>query len=87
MRVCPAGCKWIGLIDDATHMSFAGAGFAETTEKLTMLETKAFLDGLRAGKCGTPLQAGGIAVKKKANQKTRPGNSGPPDPSTALRTG
>jgi len=39
----PAGCKWIGVIDDATHMSFAGAGSAETTEKLTMLETKAFL--------------------------------------------
>jgi predicted dienelactone hydrolase len=61
----PAGCKWMGVIDGATHMNFAGVGFAGTTEKLTLLETKAFLDGLRAGKCGAPLPAEGIAVKSK----------------------
>jgi predicted dienelactone hydrolase len=61
----PAGCKWLGVIDGATHMNFAGDGFAGTTEKLTLLETKAFLDGLRGGKCGTPVTAEGIAVKNK----------------------
>jgi len=61
----PAGCKWLGVIDGATHMNFAGVGFAGTTEKLTLLETKAFLDGLAAGKCGSPLQADGITVKNK----------------------
>jgi len=61
----PAGCKWLGVIDGASHMNFAGVGFAGTTTKLTLLETKAFLDGLRAGKCGTPIQADGITLKSK----------------------
>jgi len=61
----PAGCKWLGVIDGATHMNFAGIGFAGTTEKLTVLETKAFLDGLRGGKCGGPVQAEGISVRSK----------------------
>ena len=60
-----AGCKWLGVIDGATHLNFAGVGFAGTTEKLTLLETKAFLDGLRGGKCGTPVREEGIAVKSK----------------------
>jgi len=59
----PAGCKWLGVIEGATHMNFAGIGFAGTTEKLSVLEIKAFLDGLRAGKCDSPLQSEGIAVK------------------------
>jgi predicted dienelactone hydrolase len=61
----PPGCKWLGVIDGATHMNFAGAGFAGSTEKLTLLETKAFLDGLRGGKCGAPVTVEGIAVKNK----------------------
>ncbi len=61
----PAGCKWLGVIDGATHMNFAGVGFAGTTEKLTLLETKAFLNGLRGGKCGGPVTAVGITVKNK----------------------
>jgi dienelactone hydrolase len=65
----PAGCKWLGVIDGATHMNFAGVGFAGTTEKLTLLEATAFLDGLRGGKCGTPVQAAGITVKSKQYSK------------------
>ena len=61
----PSGCKWLGVIDGATHMNFAGIGFAGLTEKLTLLETKSFLDGLRGGKCGAPVPADGIAVKSK----------------------
>ena len=61
----PPGCKWLGVIDGATHMNFAGIGFAGSTERLTLLETKAFLDGLRKGKCGTPVQAEGITVHGK----------------------
>jgi len=61
----PAGCKWLGVIDGATHMNFAGVGMAGTTEKLTLLETKAFLDSLRNGKCGEPVQADGITIKNK----------------------
>ncbi len=61
----PAGCKWLGVIDGATHMNFAGGGLSASTEKLTLLEIKAFLDGLRAGKCGEPVKADGIKVKNK----------------------
>ena len=61
----PAGCKWLGVIDGATHMNFAGIGLARTTEKLTLLETTAFLDGLRGGKCGRPVAADGITLKSK----------------------
>jgi hypothetical protein len=46
-------------------MNFAGVGFAGTTEKLVLLETKAFLEGARAGKCGAPVAAEGITVKSK----------------------
>jgi len=61
----PAGCKWLGVIDGATHMNFAGVGFAGTTEKLSLLEAKAFLNGLRGGKCGMPVQAQGITLSSK----------------------
>jgi hypothetical protein len=46
-------------------MNFAGVGLAAMTEKLTLLETKAFLDGLREGKCGSPVRAEGIEIKSK----------------------
>ena len=61
----PSGCKWLGVIDGATHMNFAGIGLAGTTEKLTLLETKSFLDNLRTGKCGGPAQVAGISVQNK----------------------
>jgi dienelactone hydrolase len=61
----PAGCKWLGVIDGATHMNFAGGGMAGTTEKLTLLETIAFLDGLRNGKCAQPVETDGISLKSK----------------------
>lgn len=61
----PAGCKWLGVIEDASHLNFAGVGLSGSTEKLTLLETKAFLDGLRAGKCGSPVSAEGITLQNK----------------------
>lgn len=61
----PAGCKWLGVIDGATHMNFAGVGVSGSTEKLVLLETKSFLDELREGKCGSPVQAMGVSLKSK----------------------
>jgi len=61
----PAGCKWLGVINEASHLNFAGVGFAGSTEKLVLLETKAFLNSLRAGKCGTPVAAEGISIQSK----------------------
>lgn len=59
--VMPAGCKWLGVIDGATHLNFAGIGMSRNTEKLTLHATTAFLDSLAAGKCGTPAGEQGIA--------------------------
>lgn len=61
----PAGCKWLGVIDGATHMNFAGVGFARTTETLTLRETTSFLNGLRGGMCGSPAKTEGIKLKNK----------------------
>lgn len=61
----PAGCKWLGVIDGASHMNFAGVGFAGSTEKLVLLETKAFLNSLRTGNCGTPVSADGITMQSQ----------------------
>lgn len=63
-RMAP-GCKWLGVIDGATHMNFAGVGFAGSTERLVLIETKSFLNSLRSGTCGTPVQATGISVSSK----------------------
>ena len=47
----PAGCKWLGVIDGATHLNFAGIGFSSRTEKLTLLaafaNTQFYGDGMR----------------------------------------
>ena len=61
----PPGCKWLGVIDGATHMNFAGVGFAASTEKLVLLEIKTFLESLRGRKCGVPVLAPEISVNSK----------------------
>lgn len=61
----PGGCKWLGVIDEASHLNFAGVGFAGSTDKLVLLETKAFLNSLRSGHCGNPVQANGITMQSK----------------------
>jgi predicted dienelactone hydrolase len=63
--VMPAGCKWLGVIDGATHMNFAGSGFSHKTEKLTIHAAQTFLDALAAGKCGTLADEEGISFKHK----------------------
>jgi predicted dienelactone hydrolase len=61
----PPGCKWLGVIDGATHMNFAGVGFAGKTEKLTITSVTAFLDGARNGHCALPREEQGITMKSK----------------------
>jgi predicted dienelactone hydrolase len=61
----PAGCKWLGVIDGATHMNFAGIGFAGKTEKLTLSSIFAFLEDVRADHCTLPPAQSGITLKSK----------------------
>lgn len=63
--VMPVGCKWLGVIDGATHMNLGGKGLSGNTEALTIHATETFLDGLTAGKCATIAQEDGISFKHK----------------------
>jgi predicted dienelactone hydrolase len=61
----PSGCKWRGVIDGATHMNFAGVGFAGKTKDLTLDSVSAFLEGARSGNCTLPPAEKGITLKSK----------------------
>ncbi len=49
----PAGCKWLAVIDDATHLNFAGLGFSYRTEKYATEVIDDFLAGINKG-CTAP---------------------------------
>lgn len=49
----PAGCKWLAVIDDATHLNFAGLGFSYRTEKYATEVIDAFLASINKG-CTAP---------------------------------
>lgn len=61
----PPGCKWLGVIDGATHMNFAGNGMSRRTEVLTTQVIGSFLNGVHRGDCRTPRQRYGIHVQSK----------------------
>ncbi len=61
----PSGCKWLGVIDGATHMNFAGNGAARKTEALTAHTIGAFLQGVQLGACRTPPPADGLQLSTR----------------------
>ena len=61
----PNGCKWLGVIDRATHMNFAGAGVAGNTTRLTLAAVNGFLDSVRSNCVMQPPKAKGITFKTK----------------------
>ena len=61
----PPGCKWLGVIDGATHMHFAGNGLAQRSEALTTQTIGAFLEARTRGDCAPPPRARGIEVSAK----------------------
>lgn len=62
----PAGCKWLGVIDGATHMHFAGRGFSGKTERLTLSSVLAFLQAHQAdGRCSNMPSAQGMQTQFK----------------------
>jgi predicted dienelactone hydrolase len=61
----PLGCKWLGVIDGATHMHFAGNGLAQRSEALTIRTIGAFLEARTRGDCAPPPRARGIEVSAK----------------------
>lgn len=61
----PPGCKWLGVIDGATHMNFAGRGISGRTENLTTRTILSFLKNAKEGDCGVPPSERGIEIRAK----------------------
>ena len=61
----PVGCKWFGIIDDASHMNFAGIGMSQQTEALTVQTIQAFLLRIHQHDCKSRPQIRGIEVQVK----------------------
>ena len=60
------GCQWMAVIDEATHMNFAGHGMG--VEKVTPMVTAtvaSFLDGVRKGMCAVPAARVGMTLQAK----------------------
>lgn len=64
-RDMPPGCKWLAVVDGATHMNFAGNGMARRTEALTTQVIGDFLDGVRRGSCRAPRAHRGLELEAK----------------------
>jgi hypothetical protein len=61
----PNGCKWLGVINGANHMNFAGVGASAATQKVTMLALNAFLDTVRSNCVMSPPKTKGITFMSK----------------------
>lgn len=60
-----SGCKWLGVIDGATHMNFAGRGISKKTETLTSQVIREFLTGVQGGDCKLLNQISGMTISVK----------------------
>ncbi len=66
MRGLPSHCQWMGVIDGATHMNFAGNGLGyESVEAMVSKTVGEFLEGVRAGSCALPAAASGMNLQAK----------------------
>lgn len=59
------GCKWLGVIDGATHMNLAGAGFSARTQALATGIVTDFVDGVVSGDCSAPARRRGITIETR----------------------
>ncbi len=59
-------CQWMGVIDGATHMNFAGNGFGADRVEPKITETIAeFLKGVRNHACVLPATTAGMTLQAK----------------------
>ncbi len=60
------GCQWMGVIDGATHINFAGVGLgAEHVDPMVTATIANFLDGVRKGNCSPPMAREGMTLQAK----------------------
>ncbi len=60
-----SGCNRLAIVDGATHMNFAGIGFARKTREAVAPLVTGWLDGLRAGRCAIAPSLAGVDVTTK----------------------
>lgn len=59
-------CQWLGVIDGATHMNFAGIGIGKENVESRVTQTiAAFLKGVRSNNCALPPSASGMTLQAK----------------------
>ena len=59
-------CQWMGVLDGATHMNFAGSGLGHARVEPIVTETVAeFLGGVRQGACTVPSPTDGMKLSAK----------------------
>lgn len=63
--VLPGPCQWLGIIDGATHMHFAGHGASRTTEALTLQTLQSFLTPPASGCPSPPTPQRGMTLQTK----------------------
>jgi predicted dienelactone hydrolase len=61
----PPGCKWLAVIDRATHMDLGGRGATPRVQSLAVQTVRAFLRGARSGRCAPPAVAKGLEMQGK----------------------
>jgi predicted dienelactone hydrolase len=62
----PSNCHWLGVIDNATHLNFAGIGpGAETVKPIVTQTIASFLKGVKAQSCALPQAIPGLALQAK----------------------
>ena len=59
------GCKWLGVINGASHLNFAGSGMSRKTEALVSMTVSNFLNSLLRGDCRSPAQLQGMNLTTK----------------------
>jgi hypothetical protein len=61
-----AKCQWLGVIEGATHMNFAGTGFgAKRVEDMVLRTIANFLTGVRGSTCELPVPQQGMTLSMK----------------------
>lgn len=60
------GCRWLAVIDGATHMNFGGLrGTDARVETATTTLVTRYLDGLRSGRCAAAPALAGVGLRTK----------------------
>ena len=60
------GCRWLAVVDGATHMNFGGTRSTNTrVETATATLVTRYLDGLRKGHCTTVPTLDGVTLRTK----------------------